>query len=100
MAVVELTLVPIGTQTTSCSPFVAAAYDAVKDNDKVEIRLNPMGTVLEGDIDELFACVRKMQEAVFEAGADRVYSVVKIDDRRDKKASLDQKVNSVMSKLM
>ncbi len=100
MAVVELTLVPIGTQTTSCSPFVAAAYDAVKDNDKVEIRLNPMGTVLEGDIDELFACVRKMQEAVFEAGADRVYSVVKIDDRRDKKASLDQKVNSVMSKLV
>ncbi|MBS6525628.1 MULTISPECIES: MTH1187 family thiamine-binding protein [Aedoeadaptatus] len=100
MAVVELTLVPIGTQKTSCSPFVAAAYDAVKDNDKVEIRLNPMGTVLEGDIDELFACVRKMQEAVFEAGADRVYSVVKIDDRRDKKASLDQKVNSVMSKLV
>ena len=100
MAVVELTLVPIGTQTTSCSPFVAAAYDAVKDNDKVEIRLNPMGTVLEGDIDELFACVRKMQGAVFEAGADRVYSVVKIDDRRDKKASLDQKVNSVMSKLV
>lgn len=100
MAVVELTLVPIGTQKTSCSPFVAAAYDAVKDNDKVEIRLNPMGTVLEGDIDELFACVRKMQEAVFEAGAERVYSVVKIDDRRDKKASLDQKVNSVMSKLV
>ena len=100
MAVVELTLVPIGTQTTSCSPFVAAAYDAVKDNDKVEIRLNPMGTVLEGDIDELFACVRKMQEAVFEAGANRVYSVVKIDDRRDKKANLDQKVNSVMSKLV
>ena len=100
MAVLELTLVPIGTQKTSCSPFVAAAYDAVKDNDKVEIRLNPMGTVLEGDIDELFACVRKMQEAVFEAGADRVYSVVKIDDRRDKKASLDQKVNSVMSKLV
>ncbi|MDD7363283.1 MAG: MTH1187 family thiamine-binding protein [Peptoniphilus sp.] len=100
MAVVELTLVPIGTETTSCSPYVAAAYDAVKDNDKVEIRLNPMGTVLEGDIDELFACVRKMQEAVFEAGANRVYSVVKIDDRRDKKASLDQKVNSVMDKLM
>ena len=100
MAVVELTLVPIGTQKTSCSPYVAAAYDAVKDNDKVEIRLNPMGTVLEGDIDELFACVRKMQEAVFAAGAERVYSVLKVDDRRDKKASLDQKVNSVMEKLV
>lgn len=100
MAVVELTLVPIGTQKTSCSPYVAAAYDAVKDNDKVEIRLNPMGTVLEGDIDELFTCVRKMQEAVFASGAERVYSVLKVDDRRDKKASLDQKVNSVMEKLV
>lgn len=99
MAVVELTLIPIGTETTSCSPYIAAAYDAVKENDKVEIRLNPMGTVLEGDIDELFACVRTMQEAVFEAGAGRVYSVVKIDDRRDKRANLDQKINSVMEKV-
>ena len=99
MAVVELTLIPICTESTSCSPYVAAAYDAVKDNDKVEIRLNPMGTVLEGDIDELFACVRKMQEAVFANGAHRVYSVVKIDDRRDKKGNLDQKINSVMEKV-
>lgn len=99
MAVVELTLIPIGTESTSCSPYVAAAYDAVKDNDNVEIRLNPMGTVLEGDIDELFACVRKMQEAVFANGAHRVYSVVKIDDRRDKKGNLDQKINSVMEKV-
>lgn len=100
MAVVELTLIPIGTESTSCSPYVAAAYEAVKDNEKIEIRLNPMGTVLEGDIDELFACVRKMQEAVFESGADRVYSVVKIDDRRDKKGNLDQKINSVMDEVM
>ncbi|MDQ0509074.1 Uncharacterized conserved protein [Aedoeadaptatus ivorii] len=100
MAVLELTLVPIGTQTTSCSGYVAKAYDAVKDDEKIDIRLNPMGTVLEGEIDDLFAAVRKMQEAVFTAGAHRVYSVVKIDDRRDKKANLDQKVNSVMEKLI
>lgn len=51
MAVLELTLVPIGTKE--------------------------MGTVLEGDIDKLFLAVRKMQEAVFSKGANRVYSVIK-----------------------
>ncbi len=99
MAVVELTLVPIGTEGTSVSKYVAKAYDAVKDDEKVEVALNPMGTVLQGDIDDLFAAVRRMQEAIFETGINRVYSVVKIDDRRDAEHQLEEKVESVMEKV-
>jgi len=103
MAVVELTLVPIGTQQTSVSAYVAKAYDAARafkaaQDRQITVALNPMGTVLEGEIDTLFACVRVMQEAVFEAGAGRVYSVLKVDDRRDKATTIDDKVASVMQK--
>lgn len=39
-----------------------------------------------------------MQESVFLNGANRVYSVVKIDDRRDKERSFMEKIDSVESK--
>ena len=93
MAILELTLVPIGTQTTSLSQYVAKAFENIK------VELNPMGTVMQGDIDELLKAVRDMQEAVFNEGVDRVYSVIKIDDRRDKDASFEQKLNSVNKRL-
>lgn len=99
MAILELTLVPVGTQTTSLSKYVAKAFDNVRNKENIKVELNPMGTVMEGDIDELLKAVRDMQEAVFNEGADRVYSVIKIDDRRDKKASFEQKINSVKERL-
>ncbi len=58
-----------------------------------------MGTVLQGDIDHLFSAVRKMQESVFNKGVSRVYTVIKIDDRRDAEHTLSEKIDSVMSKV-
>lgn len=99
MAVVELTVCPLGTGTTSASKYVAGAQKVLADQDKVKYMLNPMGTVTEGNIDEIFALVRKIQEDVFDKGVDRVYSIIKVDDRRDKVASMEQKLASVKSKL-
>ena len=99
LAVVELTVCPLGTGTTSASKYVAGAQKVLADQDKVKYMLNPMGTVMEGNIDEIFALVRKIQEDVFDKGVDRVYSIIKVDDRRDKVASMEQKLASVKSKL-
>lgn len=99
MAILELTLVPIGTQTTSLSQYVAKAFDNVRNKENIKVELNPMGTVMQGDIDELLKAVRDMQEAVFNEGVDRVYSVIKIDDRRDKNVSFEQKLDSVNKRL-
>jgi uncharacterized protein (TIGR00106 family) len=59
----------------------------------------PMSTIVEGDLDEIMKLVRKIQEDIVAAGYGRVYSVIRIDDRRDKKGSFEQKLNSVNSKL-
>ena len=55
---------------------------------------------LEGDPDELFSLIRQMQDAIFDAGAERVSTVVKMDDRRDGEAiAMESKVESALSKL-
>ncbi len=40
-----------------------------------------------------------MQEAVFEAGALRVSTVIKIDERRDRPVRMDEKVSAVEERL-
>ena len=98
MAVVEVCLIPIGTKETSVSKYVAEA-EKILMAEGVKYKLNPMGTVIETDADKALEVIRKMQESVFDKGADRVYSVIKMDDRRDKKASMEQKIKSVEDKL-
>ncbi|WP_306483107.1 MTH1187 family thiamine-binding protein [Anaerococcus sp.] len=98
MAVVEVCLIPIGTKETSVSKYVAEA-EKILMAEGVKYKLNPMGTVIEADADKALEVIRKMQESVFDKGADRVYSVIKMDDRRDKKSSMEQKIKSVEDKL-
>lgn len=98
MAVVEVCLIPIGTKETSVSKYVAEA-EKILMAEGVKYKLNPMGTVIEADADKALEVIRKMQESVFDKGADRVYSVIKMDDRRDKSASMEQKIKSVEDKL-
>lgn len=98
MAVVEVCLIPIGTKETSVSKYVAEA-EKILIAEGVKYKLNPMGTVIEADADKALEVIRKMQESVFDKGADRVYSVIKMDDRRDKNASMEQKIKSVEDKL-
>ena len=85
MALMEITLIPMGTGTTSCSPYIARA-------------LNTMGTTLEGELSALYRCLQNMQEALFADGIQRVYTVCKIDDRRDKYQDMDQRIASVKEK--
>ncbi len=58
-----------------------------------------MFTTLEGDIAAIFDLVRRMQDAVFEAGAQRVATVIKIDDRRDRDVRMQDKVRAVEEQL-
>ena len=98
MAVVEVCIIPIGTKETSVSKYVAEAEKILKDQG-LKYKLNPMGTVIEADADTALKAIRTMQESVFDKGADRVYTVIKMDDRRDKDASMEQKITSVEDRL-
>jgi uncharacterized protein (TIGR00106 family) len=99
MAVVEISVVPLGTATTGVSSYVAACVEIVATSGLV-YQLTPMGTVIEGDIDDIFAVVREMHEVPFGKGAERVSTLIKIDDRRDQGShGLQGKIDSVVDKL-
>ena len=78
---------------------VQAPRSPLPAQDRVKVRLDSMFTTLEGDVDEIFALIRQMQEAVFDAGAVRVGTVIKVDDRRDRPATMDEKVRRVDEQL-
>ncbi|MGQ4556320.1 MTH1187 family thiamine-binding protein [Halobellus sp. GM3] len=71
---------------------VATAVDAL-DGFDVEYETNPMGTVIEADdVGTLFAAVEAAHRAV---DADRVSTVLKIDDKRTSDGSAREKVDVV-----
>ncbi|MDD3753412.1 MAG: MTH1187 family thiamine-binding protein [Methanobacterium sp.] len=95
----ELTIIPIGTSETSLSKYVAVAIAAL-DKTGIEYKLSGMGTLLEAEnLDELFEALKVAHEAVFRDGVNRVVTSVKIDDRRDREKTMDDKVRSVNEKL-
>jgi uncharacterized protein (TIGR00106 family) len=98
MAVVFLSITPLGTGTPSVSRYVAGVERILRGT-KLRHELTAMGTIIEGDLDEILAVVRRMHEHPFTQGAVRVSTFVKIDDRRDKEHTIDGKMRSVEEKL-
>jgi uncharacterized protein (TIGR00106 family) len=97
--IAQVTVVPLGTGSTSLSSFVADVQKILDHYPGLKSQLTPMATIIEGDIEEIFRAVREMHEAPFGSGAQRVSTQLSIDDRRDKTASMDTKVASVRDKL-
>ena len=98
MAVVFLTITPLGTGTPSVSRYVAGVERILRGT-ALKHQLTAMGTIIEGDLDEILAVVRKMHEHPFTQGAVRVSTLLKIDDRRDKEHTIAGKMASVEAKL-
>jgi uncharacterized protein (TIGR00106 family) len=98
MAIVAVNMVPLG-MGSSVSKYVAAAEKVIVDRPGIKRQVGPMFTTLEGDLDEIMKAIREMQESVFETGVDRVITTIKIDDRRDKKGTMEDKLASLNAKL-
>jgi uncharacterized protein (TIGR00106 family) len=98
MAVVFVTIAPLGTATPSVSRYVAGCERILKESGLTH-ELTAMGTIIEGDLDEVLAVIRRMHESPFADGAVRVSTLVKIDDRRDKEHTIARKMKSVREKL-
>jgi uncharacterized protein (TIGR00106 family) len=67
---------------------------------RVRFRMHAMGTSLEGSTADILAVVEDLHAVPFEQGVQRVYTVLKLDERRDKPdQTLDDKVRSVEERL-
>jgi uncharacterized protein (TIGR00106 family) len=99
MAIAEVTVIPIGTATTSLSSYVAQMQQVLAEQKGISYELTSMSTIIEGALPDIWQAIAALHEAPFLAGAQRVSTSVKIDDRRDKASSSAQKLQSVRDKL-
>lgn len=98
MAIVDVTVIPIGTQTPSVSSYVADIQRILKqyeEQGKIQYQLTPMNTLIEGELSVLFEVIQAIHEAPFNEGIKRVATNIRIDDRRDVKRKMDDKVKRV-----
>ena len=77
----------------SVGRYVARALDIV-DRSGIPYRLNPMGTVLEGNWDEVMGVVRRCLEDL-DRDCDRITITMKLDQRKGKTGALRTKVEEV-----
>ena len=99
MAILEISVVPIGIKGTSLSHYVADCIKVLRKEKKVKYELTSMGTNIEGNLQDLIKIALKMHAVPFQKGAPRVVTTIKIDDRRDKKGTLEGKKKAVEKKL-
>jgi uncharacterized protein (TIGR00106 family) len=99
MAIIDISVVPVGTQSPSVSSYVAGAVKILRDEPGIKYELTAMGTIIEGDLDKLLALAKKMHLSAFDAGAMRVVSTLRIDERRDKPLTAEGKIQAVKEKL-
>ena len=91
--IVEVTFVPLGVGT-SLSAHVAEALNLIRESG-LPYEFHSMGTNIEGEWDEIMALIRRCQDRLFEMGAVRLSTSLKISERRDRPYHMKQKVDSV-----
>jgi uncharacterized protein (TIGR00106 family) len=96
MIIAEFSIVPIGTKTTAVGSYVKFALKELEKQGSVRAEPEAMGTVIEAkNLGDLFKAVERAHNSVFELGVKRVVTEIKIDDRRDKKATIESKTKAV-----
>ena len=94
MILAQLSIAPVG-KGTSLSSYVQIVID-VLEAEGITFHTNPMSTTIETeDLTTLFTVVQKAHTAVINAGAKRVITELKIDDRRDKYVTMESKLKEL-----
>ena len=93
-------MLALGRPQTSASEYIAEIQRRLGRQDRVRFRMHAMGTSLEGPTEDILAVVGELHAVPFEMDVPRVYTVLKLDERRDKPdQTLDDKVRSVEQRL-
>jgi uncharacterized protein (TIGR00106 family) len=96
MVLLEFSMFPLD-KGESLSPYVARSIDII-DRSGLAYQTHAMGTVLEGELDQVLDVVRRCYEAM-SADCRRIECSIKIDSREGTVGRLQSKVASVEKKV-
>jgi uncharacterized protein (TIGR00106 family) len=100
MATADLTVLALGRSSVSATDYIAEIQRRLGRQDRVRFQMHAMGTSLEGTTADILAIVAELHAVPFEQGAPRVYTVLKLDERRDRPGqTLDDKIRAVEDRL-
>ncbi len=95
MATADLTVIWWGRSEVGASRYIAEMQRRLATQADVRYRLHAMATSLEGETADILGVVGQLHAVPFELGLPRVYTVLKLDERRDRAQTLEDKVASV-----
>ncbi len=94
MVIAQLSVYPVG-EGTSLSRFVKKGIQVIKESG-FKYEIGGLSTAIEvPDLDSLFQLVQKVHQAHLSEGAKRIVIDLKVDDRRDKEATIETKRKAV-----
>jgi uncharacterized protein (TIGR00106 family) len=96
MVLLEFSMAPLE-KGPSVGEYVARSLDIIEASG-LDYRLHAMGTLIEGDIDQVLGVLKKCLEAMA-ADCERITCTAKLDYRRGHSGRLAAKVSSVEEKL-
>ena len=100
MATADLTVLALGRKELSATEYIAEIQRRLRNQDRVRYKMHAMGTSLEGTTKDILAVVGELHAVPFDQGVQRVYTVLKLDERRDRpRQTLEDKVRSVEDRL-
>ena len=98
MAIMEISVVPLGLGHPSVGDYIAAVVNYL-ESQNIPHELTDMGTLVHGDPATLLRVAQALHELPFKMGVQRVMTHISIDDRRDKEVFLGDKKKSVKARL-
>src|SRR6187200_3214671 len=96
MVLLEFSMSPLE-KGSSVGEYVARSLKII-DESGLDYRLHAMGTIIEGDVDQVLGVLKQCLEAMA-ADCDRITCTAKLDYRRGYSGRLQTKVSSVEEKL-
>ncbi len=95
MVLLEFSMYPLD-KGESLSPYVARSLEIIEQSG-LDYRMNAMGTVIEGEWDQVFDVVTRCFQRMAQ-DCSRVQVSIKVDYRKGRRGGLDAKIRSVEEK--
>lgn len=96
MILAQLSIYPVG-EGVSLGRFVKKGVKIIEESGYT-YQVGGLSTAIEvPELQDIFDLVEKIRNAQLEEGAQRILIELKVDDRRDKEATLTSKIDSVTS---
>ncbi len=95
MVLLEFSMTPLG-EGESVSQYVAKSIDII-DESGLDYKLTAMGTIIEGDWEEVFQVVQECYEEMSKS-CNRVTCSIKVDARKGPSGRITSKIDSVENK--